>query len=163
MMALPGQKASACRPTRQRGVAIVEFTIVLPILVVLILVVAEIGRVFLHYNTLTRAARDSARYVASNALNGASQSINVSTTAAVYSEAQNLVAYGHVSSSGSSLLTGLVPADVTISNPVGTSDITVNVTYVYRPMLGAVLPGLFYGTDLATAYPLQAQVTMRVL
>jgi len=62
---------------RQRGVAIIEFTIVLPILLVLILAVAEIGRAFLQFNTLTRAVRDSARYVSANALNGASQNIDV--------------------------------------------------------------------------------------
>ena len=156
-------KTSGCEYSRQRGVAIVEFTIALPILLVLILVVAELGRVFLQYNALTRAVRDSARYVSANALNGASQTIDVSQTSAVYLEAQNLVIYGNVTNSGTPLLNGLTTSNVTINNPAGTRDITVNVTYAYQPMLGAVLPGLFYGSDLATTYPLQAQVTMRVL
>lgn len=148
---------------RQRGAAIVEFTIALPILLILILAVAELGRAFLQYNALTRAVRDSARYVSANALNGTSQTIDVSEASAVYAEAQNLVVYGSVSNSGTPLLNGLTISNVTIDNPVGTRDITVNVTYAYQPMLGAVLPGLFYGSDLATSYPLQAQVTMRVL
>jgi Flp pilus assembly protein TadG len=148
---------------RQRGVAIIEFTIVLPILLVLMLVVAELGRAFLQFNTLTRAVRDSARYVSANALNGASQTIDVATTAAVYSEAQALVVYGHIGNTGTALLPGLVPGDVTISNPAGTNDITVTVSYTYQPMLGSVLPGLFYGADLAVSYPFQAQVTMKVL
>lgn len=148
---------------RQRGVAIVEFTMVLPLLLILILVVAELGRAFMQFNSLTRAVRDSARYVAANALNGASQSIDVSTTAAVYAEAQHLVVYGHIGSTGTALLPGLVPGDVTIANPAGSDDITVNVSYTYQPMLGAILPGLFYGSDLTTTYPLQAQVTMKVL
>jgi Flp pilus assembly protein TadG len=150
---------------RQRGVAIVEFTIVLPILLVLILVVAELGRAFLQFNALTRAVRDSARYVAGHALVGQTQTIDVSPTAAVYAAAQNLVVFGQIAPQATPqpLLPGLAAGDVTISNPAGTSDITVNVSYTYQPMLGAVLPGLFYGTDLATAYPLQAQVTMKVL
>jgi Flp pilus assembly protein TadG len=148
---------------RQRGAAIVEFTIALPILLVLVLVVAELGRAFLQYNALTRAVRDSARYVSANALNGASQTIDVSQASAVYSEAQHLVVYGNITNSGTPLLNGLTISNVTIANPAGTRDITVNVTYAYQPMLGAVLPGLFYGSDLATNYPLQAQVTMRVL
>jgi len=148
---------------RQRGVAIIEFTIVLPILLVLILAVAEIGRAFLQFNTLTRAVRDSARYVSANALNGASQTIDVATTAAVYGEAQNLIVYGHVANTGTALLPGLVPGNVSISNPAGTNDITVTVTYNYQPMLGPVIPGLFYGADQAVTYPLQAQVTMKVL
>lgn len=157
------RKTSGCGRAYQRGVAIVEFTIALPILLVLMLVVAELGRAFLQYNALTRAVRDSARYVSSNALNGASQTIDVSQSSAVYSEAQNLVVYGKVANSGAALLNGLTAANVTITNPAGTKDITVNVTYAYQPMLGAVLPGLFYGSDLAVAYPLQAQVTMKVL
>ena len=156
-------KISGGGSSRQRGVAIVEFTIALPILLVLILAVAEFGRAFLQYNALTRAVRDSARYVSANALNGASQAIDVSQASAVYSEAQNLVVYGNITNSGTPLLNGLTSSDVTINNPAGTRDITVNVTYAYQPMLGAVLPGLFYGSDLATNYPLQAQVTMRVL
>lgn len=156
-------KTSCGGTLRQRGVAIVEFTIALPILLVLILVVAELGRAFLQYNALTRAVRDSARYVSANALNGATQAIDVSQTSAVYSEAQHLVVYGNITNSGTPLVNGLTTSNVTINNPAGTRDITVNVTYTYQPMLGAILPGLFYGSDLATAYPLQAQVTMRVL
>jgi Flp pilus assembly protein TadG len=148
---------------RQRGVAIIEFTIVLPILVVMLLAVAEIGRAFLQFNTLTRAVRDSARYVSANALNGASQTIDVSSTAAVYSEAQNLVVYGNVGNSGTPLLPGLAPGNITIGNPGGTDDITVTVTYNYQPMLGPIIPGLFFGADQAATYPFQAQVTMKVL
>ncbi len=150
---------------RQRGVAIIEFTIVLPILLVLMLAVAEIGRAFLQFNTLTRAVRDSARYVSANALNGTTQTIDVSTAAAVYSAAQNLVAYGQIAPQDTPqpLLPGLVPGDVTINNPAGTDDITVTVSYNYQPMLGPILPGLFYGSDLAVTYPFQAQVTMKVL
>jgi Flp pilus assembly protein TadG len=163
MMIARNRMAMSRGRAQQCGVAIIEFTIVLPILLVLMLVVAEIGRVFLQYNTLTRAVRDSARYVSANALNGASQTIDVSQTSAVYSAAQNLVVYGNVGTSGTALLNGLTSSNVTISNPAGTKDITVNVTYAYQPMLGAILPGLFYGSDLAATYPLQAQVTMRVL
>ena len=103
-MFLPKRKKSTSMSARQRGVAIIEFTIVLPILVVLLLAVAEIGRAFLQFNTLTRAVRDSARYVSANALNGASQTIDISTAAAVYSEAQHLVVYGNVGNSGTPLL-----------------------------------------------------------
>ena len=107
------------------------------------LAVAELGRAFLQFNALTRAVRDSARYVAANALNGASQTIDVSQTSAVYTEAQNLVVYGNITNSGTPLLNGLTISNVTINNPAGTRDITVNVNYTYQPMLGAVLPGLF--------------------
>jgi Flp pilus assembly protein TadG len=163
MMIARNRQAMSRNRARQCGVAIIEFTIALPILLVLMLAVAEIGRAFLQYNALTRAVRDSARYVSANALNGASQTIDVSQASAVYSEAQNLVVYGNIGTTGTALLNGLTASNVTISNPAGTNDITVNVTYAYQPMLGAILPGFFYGSDLAATYPLQAQVTMRVL
>lgn len=162
-MFLRMQKNQTAVSTRQRGVAIVEFTIVLPILLILILAVAEFGRAFLQFNGLTRAVRTTARYVAANALNGASQTIDVSTAAAVYGEAQNLVVYGHITNTGTALLPGLVPGDVTIANPAGTNDITVNVSYTYQPMLGPLMPGLGLRADISTLYTLQAQVTMKVL
>ena len=43
---------------RQRGVAIVEFVLTLPLLMLLLLATAEIGRALFQYNTLTKAVRD---------------------------------------------------------------------------------------------------------
>ena len=50
-----------------RGLAMVEFVIVAPLLMLLMLTVGEFGRVFFQYNTLTKAVREGARYAAGQA------------------------------------------------------------------------------------------------
>jgi len=55
------------RPDRrhrpQRGVAIVEFALILPLLLMLCLASAEIGRAVMHYNVLAQSVRQAARYL----------------------------------------------------------------------------------------------------
>ncbi len=144
---------------RQRGLAVIEFTIVLPVMLFLILIVAELGRAFMYYNTLTRAVRDSARYVSANALKGQSQIVDID--AALVQAAQNLVAYGNVAGTGATVL-----ADGTIGTVVvidqGGGVISVIATYPYTPMLGSVLPN-FAGGGVVTSFTMQAQVTMQAI
>ncbi len=54
----------------QRGVAMVEFAITLPLLLLLLLAIGEFGRMFYHYNNLLQANRDAVRYLAGEAWNG---------------------------------------------------------------------------------------------
>ncbi len=48
----------------QQGVALVEFALVLPLLLLLCLTVVELGRAFWHYKVLVQSAREAARYLA---------------------------------------------------------------------------------------------------
>ena len=48
---------------RQKGVAIVEFALVLPFLLLLTFITTEFGRAIWEYNTLTKSVRDAARYL----------------------------------------------------------------------------------------------------
>ena len=50
------------RSQQQRGIALVEFAIVLPILLIILLMVAEIGRALYQYNTLHKAVGHAARH-----------------------------------------------------------------------------------------------------
>ncbi|MDH4021818.1 MAG: pilus assembly protein [Gammaproteobacteria bacterium] len=150
------------KPNRsaQRGVAVVEFAIALPLLMFLFLAVSEIGRAFLHYNSLTRAVRDSARLVSTRALSG--QSGTVSLDAAVVASARNLVAYGNPQGTGPALLPGLAPGNVTVRD-AGNNNIAVSVTYNYQPMIGTALPNLLGGGSIATTFTLSAEVIMRAI
>ena len=47
----------------QRGVAIVEFALILPFLLLLTFITTEFGRAIYQYNTLTKSVRDAARYL----------------------------------------------------------------------------------------------------
>ncbi len=144
----------------QRGVAAVEFCIVVPLCLFLFLAVSEFGRAILQYNTLTKAVRDGVRYVADNAMVGQSQIVDL--TGPVIAEASNLVAYGNVGATGPTLLPGLAPGNVTITNE-GSGVISLTATYGYQPMLGAVLPDLLGTGGQNTAFTMRAQVTMRAL
>ena len=146
--------------TRQTGVAIVEFTIVLPLMLFLILAVAEFGRAFMYYNTLTRAVRDSVRYVSSKALKGQSQVVDID--AALIQNAANLVAHGNVAGTGATLLKDTAPGIVTVVDE-GDGIISVTASYPYTPMLGNVLPDVMSNGGISTTFTMRAQVTMKAL
>lgn len=95
------------RRSRARGVAAVEFAIVLIPMVLLATGVAEFGRAIYQYETLTKATRDAARYL----------SVWLPTDAAYpVSQAQCLVVYGSTTcgASGTELVPGLKTSMVTI-------------------------------------------------
>jgi Flp pilus assembly protein TadG len=48
---------------KMRGVAVIEFAIVLPLLVLIVTGLIEYGRLMWNYNALAKASRDAARYL----------------------------------------------------------------------------------------------------
>lgn len=148
----------------EQGIAIVEFVIVLPLLLLLMLATAEFGRALYQYNTLIKAVRDGARYMAQNAFLG--DSAKVSTAAKVAT--QRLVAYG---APGKTTCDGTGPCGdlpgfnstmVQTPDPFLVDDryyVTVSATYTYEPMLGDILPLTSIGMNI----PLGASTTTRVL
>ena len=146
--------------SKQAGVAAVEFAIALPMLLMLFLCVVELGRAFLQYNALTRAVRDSARLVANEALLGQAGTVNLD--AGLITKAKNVVLYGSPTGSGSVLLPGLAPGNVTVQN-LGGGNISVTVAYSYQPMIGTAIPDIIRGGSVDTTFTLTAQVIMRAL
>src|SRR6266542_5065485 len=55
------RRRSALRPAGTRGQAMVEFALVFPILMLLLVAVFDIGRGVFSYNSITNAAREGAR------------------------------------------------------------------------------------------------------
>lgn len=159
---------------RQQGLAIVEFAMVLPLLLILLLATAEFGRALYQYNTLTKAARDAARYLSENIYVGQSLMINSDGIAAT----ESLVVCGQTNgcNSDNALLPGLTTGDVDAGNErippsensnlcVQNTDIEhvcVQATYTYQPMTGQALPDLLSST-LDMNLDLTATVVMRVL
>ncbi|ALX16778.1 pilus assembly protein TadG [Burkholderia cepacia JBK9] len=95
------------RRSRTRGVAAVEFALVLIPMIMLSTGVAEFGRAIYQYETLTKSTRDAARYL----------SVWLPTDSAYpVSQAQCLVVYGSTTcgSSGTELVPGLTTSMVTI-------------------------------------------------
>ena len=138
----------------------IEFLIVLPICMMLVMATAEFGRAFMQYNALTKGLRDGARHVASNALVGTTGVINIS--GATQAEAQNLVVYGNTSGSGAPILPGLTTGAIAVAN-AGAGNIRISATYPYGSIF-AFVPGFFYsGNTTTNGYNLQAAITMRAL
>lgn len=148
-------------PARQRGLAMVELAIVLPVLLLLLLAIAEFGRLFLHYNQLLQANRDAVRFLAANAWDSTQGSIQL--TSSVLSQTRNLALYGspQVPSDNQPLLPGFSVNDILISNP-DARHVQLRLRYQYQPMIGITLPG-FFGQGQNLQLQLNASSVMRAL
>lgn len=143
---------------RARGVAMVELTIVLPVVLLLMLAAAEFGRAFWQYNTLTSVVRDAARHASASGLFGSTGVVIL--TDSLRTEVQNLVVYGNTAGTGSPVLNGLSAAGVALESP-GEGDILVRASYSYDPIFD-FLPD-FSGGGLAPFFTFEAAVRMRAI
>lgn len=147
-------------PHRQRGLAAVETIIALPVLLLLFVATAEVGRGFMQYNTLEKGVRDAARYLAEEAINGFTGVINV--TPAIATATNNLARHGNIAGNGDTLLPGYTAAMVVIDIP-DADHVTVVANYAYQPMLFDTLPTFGFGSGISMLLDMQASVTVRAL
>jgi Flp pilus assembly protein TadG len=141
----------------QRGAAVVEFAIVLPLLLLIAFGIFEFGRAIYVYNTLVKATRDAARYYAAH------QPGNPPPSAATI---RNLAVYGNTTGTGAPLAPGLTTAMVTLCDWIscpGTNKaqgaapvvnlVTVTITaYTFVPLVPyapAKLTNMIFG-DIST-------------
>ena len=123
---------------RQRGVAIIEFALILPFLLLLTAVTTEFGRAIYQYGILAKAVRDSARYLSEQ------------TPGTHIAQARNLVVYGNTAGTGTPLAIGLSDANVPDptwqtagTNPV-INTVTIKVSgYTFNSMFDSVLEHTF--------------------
>ena len=136
---LPAARLSPVR--RQKGVALVELALVLPLLIILSVMVTEFGRAFYYYNTLAKSLRDAVRFLAVQDPSVAS------TDPARILQAQNMVVYGIPvpAMDAAPLVPGLSLANVPQSNIAWTWTATapryrmvsIQVTgYNFQPLIG---------------------------
>ncbi len=131
----------------QNGLAIVEFAIVLPLLLLMMLATAEFGRALYQYNTLSKAVRDGARYY-------------VLSDSPEITKVGSLVEFGNESGSGSPLLPGTFKkVDVDLSGGY----VTVTATYEFAFIPGNPLAGIMglFGGSPGDSLELISSVTMR--
>jgi TadE-like protein. len=151
-------------PQRQQGLAIVEFTFVLPVLLLLLLAFGEFGRMLYQYNVLLQASRDADRFVASQAWDSTLGAVSLSNT--LQTQTKNVAVYGVPSQSGAAVLSGLTANNVVVA-AVGLDHVRVTITYTFCPVIGGgnctgSLPG-FFGNPIALSIPLVATTVMRAL
>jgi Flp pilus assembly protein TadG len=144
----------------QRGIAIVEFTIALPVLLLLLAATAEIGRMLSHYDTLNKAVRDGARYLAANALLGTTGVVSINST--VQTATVNLVVTGNTAGTSSALLPNLTTGNVTVTG-LANGYVSVSAAYTYVPMLGAQISTFGFTAPINTAVTMNATVVMKPL
>ncbi len=144
----------------QKGVAMVEFAIALPLLLLLLLAIAEFGRMLYHYNNLLQANRDAVRYLAGNSWNTTLGRVVIDAT--LTARTKNLAVYGvPVAQPGNEVVPGLTTDEVSVAT-VGSDHVQVSISYVFRPVIGSGLPALI-GDAIPLNFPLVATTVMRGL
>ena len=146
-------------PRRQSGLAVVEFVVTAPLVLLLLLGCAEVGRAFVHYATLTYSVRDAVRFATEKVLNGSTKVVLL--TNAKITETKNLAVYGNVGGTGNARLPNYQTGQVAVDD-AGNSNIRVTATYPYQPMIGPILPGFGSGS-VALNFNMQVAVTMRAI
>jgi len=144
----------------QRGAVLAEMALVTPILLLLMLATAEVTRAFVDHNTLTKAVRNGARYVAANAYQGTTGVVFIGV--ALRAETQNLIVYGNTAGTGVPVLPGLTPADITIID-IGANNVRISAAHTISGLLGPVLRSFHGGSDINMVHNLEATITMRAL
>lgn len=107
--------SSTSKPSALLGAAMVEFALLLPLVVVLVFGITELGRAVYQQNTLTKATASGARY-----MSRATQAVQPdcsqgSNWGASVTNAANLVAFGRQAGTGTSLLPELDAGDVSFA------------------------------------------------
>lgn len=162
--------------TQQKGVAAIEFVIVLPLILAVFFAITEFGRAIYTYNTLAKSVRSAARYLSTQDPDKAD------TYPGVLVKARKIIAYGNPiydcnkpeKKGGESLVPGLdcnnMASLVSISNKtLGSSPVinTVTVTitgYQFNPIMDLLEFTRLYtgGAHSITAIPFgDISVTMR--
>ena len=128
--------------TPQKGVALIELALIIPLLLLLTFITTEFGRAMFEYNAITKSTRDAVRY------------LTFQTPGTRITEARNLIVYGNPGGTGRPLVRGLTLANVpaatcctwqlTGTNPV-INTVTVRVTnYTYHSLFASVF-GVAFG------------------
>lgn len=154
-------KPSLPAPDRQpqRGVAAIEFAILIIPMMLMLFGVMEYGRAIYQYNTLTKSVRDAARYLSTVA------------PGAGHAEARNLVVCGSTTPCGTNALApGLTTGMVTICDATNCSGthasqatgsgtvnlVTVTITgYVFQSVINAPINGVTLGMPNVTYGPIR--------
>jgi Flp pilus assembly protein TadG len=148
---------------QQRGLAMVEFTLTAPLLLLLLFGTAEFSHFMIQYSTLSDAVRNATRYVAGAALAGDSGVlVQGGAWDTLVSQGQNLAVYGNVAGAGTALLPSLTAAQITMTEDTTNNNISVTAAYPYQSLWGAAMPD-FMGGSIATNLTLTISTTMRAL
>lgn len=164
----------------QHGIAMVEFAIALPFLLLMLLAIGEFGRMFYQYNVLLQSVRDAGRYVAGKAWDNNVGKVVLEDEDRgrnLIAEAQRIAVYGRPESAGDAdrceadssadgcqpLLNGLELGDVSVFERDDYPEyVEVRISYGFVPVVGNGIPALF-GAGLDLRFELVASSVVRAL
>jgi len=140
---------------RDRGVAAVEFALLLPVMLALAFGASELGRAIYTYNTLDKAVRDGVRHLSQHGPGDAT----------ITSEARCLAVFGNLNCTGTALAPGLTTGAVTVcdsvscplthlAQPTGSGVrnlVTLSITgYAFNSAVTYVIPNLNFNNISVT-------------
>lgn len=142
---------------RQSGLAMVEFVVVAPILLLLMLAGSELVRVFVQYSTLAHSVRDALVWAAREANKDARETPTLDSTAV--DNAKKLIRFGNIAGTGPEIFPGLTDAQIDVRVLPNNRDVRIFVNYPYQSMFGARLPL----TNISSSFTLNITNQMRYL
>ncbi|MEX2476749.1 TadE family protein [Marinobacter sp.] len=144
---------------RQQGIAVLEFMLTAPLLILVVFAVSELGWAFHQYHTMTRATQDGARHAASNAMVGSVEVIFLDGD--LVQEVSNLVVFGNTLGAGEPLLPGWSTGEISVTSP-DAAHVEVHARYNYVPIVGRI-PAFYGGEPINVAFEMNGAVQMRAL
>jgi len=148
-------KRGCTKNSKEQGFAAIEFTMILPFLLLLIFATAEFGRVLYQYNALNKTVRSASRYLAANAKLGTGVyeiKADVGTKVTAY------IQYGGPNST-TPLLPNLTSSTIDLS--LSGEFVTISVSYPWQPIFSDMFTSFGLGSDIDMSFPLVSTYTMR--
>ncbi|MCL1048203.1 pilus assembly protein [Shewanella abyssi] len=154
------------RKLKQNGVAAVEFTLLLPLLLLLIFTTAELGRGIYQYSHLTRMIRDAGRHLSQTVETtgyGIPPTLNDATCNGCISDTKNILIYG-ANTGNKALLSGITITDVSIAEtPAGSGIVVITVDYDWTPIFFDKLSGFGFGDGVDFSFNLTSKYAVRAI
>ncbi len=122
----------------ERGAELLEFALVLPLLLLLVLGAIEFGRAYFTYNILAKAVRDGARYAATTEVSSTG-----TLDATALTKSKNVVVFGNSTGTGTKKILDLQTSQVTVTQTFVSAFeqyTNVIVAYPYQPLFSLILP-----------------------
>jgi len=133
---------------KQKGTSTVEFAMLVPLLLLLIIMVSEFGVMFYRLNAVSKSVQVAVRYLSNND----------TTPPPDMAVARNLAVYGKTTSTGTPVVPSLTTANIVITNPIAQHVQVAVVSYDSNFMLGNALNGL---VAMVTGGSVPAVMTLR--
>jgi Flp pilus assembly protein TadG len=144
--------AVARNKKRERGAALIEMALTLPLLLLISISVYEFGRAFQHWQVLTNATREGARIAS---LPGTSDD-------AITERVQDYLAAGQLPFANSASVSVAHDGEITIGPDATASASTVTVNYPFEfIVLQPIARMVVSGTDVGEAITMSVSATMR--